>query len=106
MRGPRRVVQLLVVAEPPADDVVPHVLRQGLKVIQEEFSQMDLWSEFRDPSLRGAIHAALGSETLDLFFLRFQEEFESDNLSSKSIRKMIYLLILYVNQKAGAYQTS
>lgn len=78
-------------------------MREGLTVLEQEFKEMELWAEYRDPSLRTAIGAILGSQRPTAFLNKVKPLLLKDSLSPAQLKNLMFLMILYVNQKTKAF---
>ena len=72
---------------------------QGINVLKETFSRMDLWAESRDPACREAIYNILEGTDLMSFITSIKKPFLDETMSMKQIKQLIYLIILYVDRE-------
>ncbi len=72
---------------------------QGVAILQEVFTRMDLWADSRDPECREAISDILGETDLLTFIRSVRVPFLEGTLSQKQLKQFIYLIILYVDRE-------
>ena len=72
---------------------------QGVTILQEAFTRMDLWADARDPACREAISDILGATELLTFIKSIRFPFLEGKLSLKQMKQLIYLIILYVDRE-------
>ena len=72
---------------------------QAVTVLQEAFTQMDLWADSRDPGCGEAIFDILGETDLLTFIKKIRTPFLEGKLTRKQLKQLIYLIILYVDRE-------
>jgi hypothetical protein len=74
---------------------------EGFKTLISEFSGMDLWAGFREPVFRDIIHTILPDTDLDHFLTQVKHPLMAHDLPVEQIKKLLFLIMLYVNMEAG-----
>ncbi len=82
------------------EDLREEQISEGFKELENEFHQMDLWANFRDPSYKEAIKSILGEKDLLSFFEQAQKQFQANCIKLKDLKRFI----LYVNQKNKTFE--
>jgi hypothetical protein len=62
---------------------------------------MDLWAGFREPVFRDIIHTILPDTDLDHFLTQVKQPLMAHDLPVEQIKKLLFLIMLYVNMEAG-----
>jgi len=76
-------------------------MAEGFKTLVSEFSGMDLWAGFREPVFRDIIHTILPETDLDHFLTQVKHPLLDNDLPAEQIKKLLFLIMLYVNMEAG-----
>jgi hypothetical protein len=76
-------------------------MAEGFKILISEFSGMDLWAGFREPVFRDIIHTILPDTDMDHFLKQVKHPLMAHDLPAEQIKKLLFLIILYVNMEAG-----
>ncbi len=74
-------------------------MEQGINLVQESFSRLELWAESRDPACREAIYNILDGEDLMNFITSVKTPFLEETMSMEQLKKLIHLIILYVDRE-------
>lgn len=77
---------------------------EGFNVLVNEFSQMELWANFREPAYKKAIKSIIKDQDLDKFLSEIKDHLKENSLSQKNLKKMIFLIILYVNKETKNFE--
>lgn len=72
---------------------------QGVTILQEALTRLDLWADSRDPDCREAISNILGETDLLRFIKSIKAPFLERRLSQEQLKQLIYLIILYVDRE-------
>jgi len=72
---------------------------QGVTMLQEAFTRMDLWAHSRDTDCREAIANILGETDLLRFIKSIRVPFLEGTLPQKQLKQFVYLIILYVDRE-------
>jgi hypothetical protein len=72
-------------------------MADGFKTLVDEFVQMDLWASFREPDLKDIIRTILPDQNLDSFLKQVKTPLMDGTISLENIRKLIFLIILYMD---------
>lgn len=74
-------------------------INEAFAVMEQAFRQMDIWAGF-NPSPHGqAIRGIIGETDLQSFLAEVKQLFFEDRLSPENAKKMLFLIILYVNKE-------
>jgi hypothetical protein len=76
-------------------------MAEGFKILISEFSGMNLWAGFREPVFRDIIHTILPDTDMDHFLKQVKHPLMAHDLPAEQIKKLLFLIILYVNMEAG-----
>jgi hypothetical protein len=76
-------------------------MAEGFKILISEFSGMDLWAGFREPLFKDIIHTILPDTDLDHFLTQVKQPLMAHDLPAEQIKKLLFLIMLYVNMEAG-----
>jgi hypothetical protein len=76
-------------------------MAEGFKILISEFSGMDLWAGFREPVFKDIIGTILPDTDLDHFLSQVKNPLMAHDLPVEQIKKLLFLIMLYVNIEAG-----
>jgi len=76
-------------------------MAEGFKTLISEFTGMDLWAGFREPVFKDIIGTILPDTNLDHFLKQVKDPLMAHDLPLEPIKKLLFLIILYVNMEAG-----
>jgi hypothetical protein len=76
-------------------------MAEGFKTLISEFTGMDLWAGFREPAFRDIINTILPDTDLDRFLKQVKGPLMAHDLPLEQIKKLLFLIMLYVNMEAG-----
>jgi hypothetical protein len=76
-------------------------MAEGFKILISEFSGMDLWAGFREPVFKDIIHTILPDTDLNHFLTQVKQPLMAHDLPAEQIKKLLFLIMLYVNIEAG-----
>lgn len=79
-------------------------IMEGFSELENEFKELDLWAAYRDPACKEAILKILGP-TGDLlsFIQQVKKDVKKQTLSHENLRKLLFLMVVYVNKKNREY---
>ncbi|MDZ7667539.1 MAG: hypothetical protein U5K27_19790 [Desulfotignum sp.] len=76
-------------------------MAEGFKTLISEFTGMDLWAGFREPVFRDIIGTILPDTDLDHFLKQVKGPLMANDLPLEPIKKLLFLIMLYVNMEAA-----
>lgn len=71
----------------------------GFNLLIDEFSRMELWASFRESAFKDAIRTIIREKDLISFLKEVRQPLLDDRLSPENLKKLIFLMILYVNKE-------
>lgn len=75
-------------------------IEEGFGVLKKEFSQMDVWASYNQSPHRQAIKTILKEKDLLCFLAEVKRSFLDNTLDLANLKKILFLIILYVNKEA------
>lgn len=82
-----------------------HIL-QGFEQLGKAMEEMDLWGRYRDTGYGNAVTAILGEQDLFAFIKRARQEFMDEEVTTDSVKKLIYLIILVVGREMQHWESA
>ena len=84
-------------------DLRDRQIREGFTELETEFKALELWAGYRDSSYNQALHTVLKDMDLTRFLKTARTRFTEGRLEQSDLKKLIYLIILYVRKKKKAF---
>jgi len=85
------------------DDLRKRHMAEGMKILEEEIQQLDLWASFRDPGCMEMLASILGEGQSAFSFLSaHREAILNESAAEDVLEKMVQLIVLIVDQNIQA----
>jgi len=79
-------------------------IREGFAVLKQQFHEMEIWANFNQSVHGEAIRGILGENDLHAFLEEVKQHFFDDTLSPESVKKLLLLIVLYVNKETREFE--
>jgi len=86
------------------NDLREKQIEQGFAVLNKEFSEMDIWASFNQDAHRQVISDILKEKDMNSFLAEVKRHFLDATLSPENLKKMLFLIILYVNKGTKEFE--
>jgi hypothetical protein len=80
-------------------------MADGFNTLIHEFERMDLWASFREPDLKDVICTILPGRSLGSFLTRVKNPLMDGTICVETIKKLIFLIMLYVNLESRLHES-
>lgn len=82
------------------NDLREQQMEEAFAALKKEFYQMDVWVSYDQSPHREALQTILGAKDLHTFLSEVETEVLDNCLDLENLKKLVYLIILYVNMES------